>query len=160
MFDASLLNSLYRYCFCLTLDKSRAEDLLQTVLEKWLRLADSGNYQPSYVRKMIRNQYIDDCRHQQCVAFDSIEQHAPVLLDEHNLEQLTIAQDLIEKVIVQLSISEREVLYLWAVVGFTANEIATELAQPRGTILSRLHRIKSKVAQWSDEPDHIGRGVS
>ncbi|QLE83792.1 RNA polymerase sigma factor [Shewanella sp. Scap07] len=160
MFDASLLNSLYRYCFCLTLDKSRAEDLLQTVLEKWLRRADSGNYQPSYVRKMIRNQYIDDCRHQQCVAFDSIEQHAPVLLDEHNLEQLTIAQDLIEKVIVQLSISEREVLYLWAVVGFTANEIATELAQPRGTILSRLHRIKSKVAQWSDEPDHIGRGVS
>lgn len=160
MFDVNLLNSLYRYCFCLTLDKSRAEDLLQTVLEKWLRLADSGNYQPSYVRKMIRNQYIDDCRHQQCVAFDSIEQHAPVLLDEHNLEQLTIAQDLIEKVIVQLSISEREVLYLWAVVGFTANEIATELAQPRGTILSRLHRIKSKVAQWSDEPDHIGRGVS
>ncbi|WP_394204291.1 RNA polymerase sigma factor [Shewanella waksmanii] len=149
MFDIEQLNGFYRYCFCLTLDKSHAEDLLQTVLEKWLKLANRQQYHSAYMRKMIRNQYIDDCRRQQCVAFDSIEQHAPVLLDEQNLEQLTVQQDLIEKVIVQLSVSEREVLYLWAVVGFSATEIAAELAQPRGTVLSRLHRIKLKVAQWS-----------
>ncbi|QFU25497.1 sigma-70 family RNA polymerase sigma factor [Shewanella sp. YLB-09] len=144
------LQSLYRYSFCLTADRGRAEDLLQNGLEKWLKCGKELEYSHAYIRKIIRNQFIDDCRRQHKLAFESIDEHAAVLLDETSLETLQIQHNLIEQVFELLNVAEREVLYLWAVDGYTAAEIAKDLAQPRGTVLSRLHRIKQKVVEMSE----------
>ena len=144
-FDRDQLQKLYQYCFSLTRDPVAAEDLLQTSLEKWISRGKAAHTTISYVRKIIRNQFIDDYRRKNIVEFETIEEDAPALLDETSLEDLHIQRDLITYVFSQLATSEREILYLWAMFGYTAAEIAEDTGQPRGTVLSRLHRIKQKV---------------
>ena len=55
-----------------------------------------------------------------------------------------------------LNAGEREVLFLSAVMEYSATEIAKELSQPRGTVLSKLFRIKKKLSSFindtSDSP--------
>ncbi|BAJ04200.1 RNA polymerase sigma factor [Shewanella violacea] len=149
MLTREQLQSLYRYSLCLTADSVRAEDLLQTALEKWLRYGKVPEYSHAYMRKIIRNQFVDECRRLNRVAFEPIDEQGPVLLDETSLETLDIQHRRIEQVFELLNSAQREVLYLWAIDGYTAAEIATALNQPRGTVLSRLHRIKQKVAEVS-----------
>ena len=160
MLTRDQLQGLFRYCYCLTTDRRNAEDLLQTSLEKWLRLDKTCDYSHAYIRKIIRNQFVDDCRRNQILAFDSIEEGSPILLDDICVEELEIQHNLIEHVFDLLNTAEREVLYLWAVYGYTTAEISQELMQPRGTILSRLHRIKQKVANVTDNKQDQSSGVS
>ncbi|GIU25580.1 RNA polymerase sigma factor [Shewanella sp. MBTL60-007] len=144
--DRELLQALYRYCFCLTANSSQAEDLLQTAIESWLKTNCKPIQLRAYLRKVIRNQFIDDCRRLKCVDFEPLDDNAPALLDETCLEEIEIQHNLIGHLFELLNPAEREVLYLWAVEGYSAAEIAIEIQQPRGTILSRLHRIKLKTA--------------
>ncbi|MCG9731449.1 sigma-70 family RNA polymerase sigma factor [Shewanella sp. Isolate13] len=144
--DRELLQSLYRYCLCLTANNAQAEDLLQTAIESWLKASSRPIQLRAYLRKVIRNQFIDDCRRLKCVDFEPLDDNAPALLDETCLEEIEIQHNLIGHLFELLNPAEREVLYLWAVEGYSAAEIAIEIQQPRGTILSRLHRIKLKTA--------------
>ncbi|ABZ78736.1 RNA polymerase, sigma-24 subunit, ECF subfamily [Shewanella halifaxensis HAW-EB4] len=144
--DRELLQSLYRYCLCLTASNAQAEDLLQTAIESWLKASSRPVQLRAYLRKVIRNQFIDDCRRLKLVDFEPLDDNAPALLDEACLEEIEIQHNLIEHLFELLNSAEREVLYLWAIEGYSAAEIAQELQQPRGTILSRLHRIKLKAA--------------
>lgn len=144
--DSALLQSLYRYCYCLTANTVQAEDLLQTAIERWLKSTATPTNIRAYIRTIIRHQFIDDCRRLKRVDFAPLDENAPALLEESCLEELYIQQDLIEYLFAQLNAAEREVLYLWAVEGYSAAEISADLGQPRGTILSRLHRIKLKSA--------------
>lgn len=43
---------------------------------------------------------------------------------------------------------EREALFLTAVEGYTAQEIADLTHQPRGTVLSLVHRAKQKIRRF------------
>ncbi|GIU15002.1 RNA polymerase sigma factor RpoE [Shewanella sp. MBTL60-112-B2] len=156
--DRELLQSLYRYCICLTGNSALAEDLLQTAVESWLKSSSRPVQLKAYLRKVIRNQFIDDCRRLKLVDFEPLDDNAPVLLDETCLEEIEIQHNLIEYLFEQLNPAEREVLYLWAIEGYSAAEIAADLHQPRGTILSRLHRIKLKTADLAldDSAQTIG----
>ncbi|MCK8046372.1 RNA polymerase sigma factor [Shewanella sp. 1CM18E] len=145
--DKALLQSLYRYCYCLTANTSQAEDLLQSAIERWLTSSATPEYIGAYIRKIIRNQFIDNCRRNNLVDFEPLEENAPALLGESCLEEIEIQHNLVEYLFEQLNAAEREVLYLWAIEGYSAAEIAIDLEQPRGTILSRLHRVKLKAAQ-------------
>ncbi|MCL1140515.1 RNA polymerase sigma factor [Shewanella pneumatophori] len=145
--DKVLLQSLYRYCYCLTANTSQAEDLLQSAIERWLTSSATPEYIGAYIRKIIRNQFIDNCRRNNLVDFEPLEENAPALLGESCLEDIEIQHNLLEYLFEQLNAAEREVLYLWAIEGYSAAEIAIDLEQPRGTILSRLHRVKVKAAQ-------------
>lgn len=146
--DRELLQALYRYCFCLTANSSQAEDLLQTAIENWLKTNCKPIQLRAYLRKVIRNQFIDDCRRLKLVDFGPLDDNAPALLDETCLEEIEIQHNLIGHLFELLNPAERETLYLWAIEGYSAAEIAQELQQPRGTILSRLHRIKLKAADF------------
>ena len=156
--DRELLQSLYRYCICLTGNSAQAEDLLQTAVENWLKGGSRPVQLKAYLRKVIRNQFIDDCRRLKLVDFEPLDDNAAVLLDATCLEEIEIQHNLIEYLFEQLNPAEREVLYLWAIEGYSAAEIAADLQQPRGTILSRLHRIKLKTADLAldDSAQTIG----
>ncbi|MGS0682205.1 RNA polymerase sigma factor [Shewanella sp. 125m-7] len=149
--DRELLQSLYRYCYCLTANSTLAEDLLQTAMESWLKSTTKPEYLSAYLRTIIRNQFIDDCRRLKRIDFEPLEDNAPALLDESCLEELQVQHNLIEYLFKQLNAAEREVLYLWAIEGYSTAEIAKDLGQPRGTILSRLHRIKLKSADIAQD---------
>jgi len=144
MLDKTQLNGLYRYGLSLTNNSASAEDLLQSALERWLPKRQQSREPLPYIRRTMRNLHIDNCRRNAIIDFEPMSDNTPVLLDPQSLEQLIINQQLLQLVFDQLNSAEREVLYYWAVLEYTASEIAAELDEPRGTILSRLYRLKEK----------------
>ncbi len=45
----------------------------------------------------------------------------------------------------QLDAFDREILFYWAVEGYSLQEIANQIDVPRGTLLSRVHRLRKKI---------------
>ena len=163
MLDRGQLQQLYRYGLSLTQNTSDAHDLLQSALEKWIKQGKQECLSLAYIRAIMRNQFIDNCRRHNLVSFESLEDDTPVVLDELSLEQHFINEDMVHSILEHLNATEREVLYLWAVLGFTASEIANELETSRNTILSRLFRVKKKaqaVAEVLETPVPHSREVS
>lgn len=142
------LQQLYRYSFSLCAHKDDAYDLLQSALEKLLKRSRDGEYNLSYCRITIRNLYIDQCRHRSIVAFQPLEDELPADINEHSLEELVIQQKTLEEIWPLFDTTDREILFLWAVLGHTAQEIAEETDTARGTVLSRIHRIRQKVTKY------------
>ena len=151
--DRNLLNELFRYCFALTGNESDAYDLLQTSIEKYLRKAiTSVKNEAAYLKRIIRNQYIDEYRKQIRVdieQFDEVVTH--VDMDTRSLEQIVASQRQIESIWQQLSDDEREILYFWAVEGYSTSELASFLDVPRGTLLSKIHRLRIRLEESFDE---------
>ena len=55
------------------------------------------------------------------------------------------AEEEMDAALGRLRIEEREALYLAAVEGYTASEIAELTDRPRGSVLSLLHRAKARL---------------
>lgn len=138
------LQTLYRYCYSLVNNKSEADDLLQSGLEKWLKSSQKKDYSLAYIRKIIRNQFIDQCRRKKLIPFEQFDETTPLIMSSESMEQALIDDQEVELLMNKLNAGERETLFLWAVMEYSASEIASETGEPRGTILSRLYRIKSK----------------
>lgn len=166
-FDRDALNSAFRYCCALTGCESRAADLLQDGLERYLRRgksaheADKVRDQGVMLRRILRNRHIDLCRCDHTHLQEDLTR-----LDDQNvgessvgsigfqcLEDTILAQDELEKIWAQLTASERELLHLWAVEGYTAREVSELLGQPRGSVLSRIHRLRQRLQTWRDKQD-------
>jgi len=67
-----------------------------------------------------------------------------------SLEENLIQQEEVEHLLRDLKSNERELLYLWAVEGYTAQEISDLQGGGRGTWLSKIYRIKLKLRnKWA-----------
>lgn len=144
--DRDALNHLFQYALSLTANRDDAYDLLQTALEKLIKSKANSDCSKAYIRTIIRNQFIDQQRRNNILVFEQLEDDNISLLATDPLEKAIINRNQIENLMNNLNPAEREALFLWAVNGLTASEIARETGEPRGTILSRLYRIKQKVA--------------
>ncbi|TQV87317.1 sigma-70 family RNA polymerase sigma factor [Aliikangiella coralliicola] len=142
--NKEMLNQLYRYGISLTNNEANAFDLVQSAIEKYLIKKPGEPVSLKYIRKIMRNQFIDQCRRNNIIPFEPLDDHAPLLSTTHELESMVIDHVYIHQVMDELTTLEREVLFLWAVEEHTAQEIADELQAPRNTILSRLFRVKRK----------------
>ena len=156
MLDQSTLQRLFRYGFSLTHDEDAAYDLLQDALEISLRKAPvNAAAAMSYVQSIMRNRFIDqyrrDHRHP-TVSFDA-NNNQPVNIDPRVLEDLVIAEVDAESIMALLEPMERELLFFWAVEGYTAQEIAMRTDCPRGTILSRIHRLRQKIIRHQESTE-------
>ena len=140
--EIELMQSGYRYALSLTHQAHDAEDLLQ---EAWLNLCrryGSASSQAA-LYTAIRNLFIDRCRRNRVIAFDSIEAMvAPVAAPPESPPGT--ASD-VEALLGQLRPGEREAVYLHYIEGHTAEEVGTLTRQPRGTVLSLLHRALKKL---------------
>ena len=147
MFSKEELNTFYRYCISLTADENSAGDLLQCCLEKYVRRNTSGVEDvKAYFRRMIRNQFIDDQRKEGNKQLDELDEENTVIpLDTRSLDDIIVEREMVEIILRSLTPHEREILFLWAVEGFTVQDISNNLGIPKGTLLSRLHRLKIKV---------------
>ena len=161
MFDQDELNQLYQYAYSLSRHTEDSYDLLYSVIEKCLK----NKIQPlskAYVRTMIRNQYIDQWRRKQIIEFESVENFDTTLAIETNaLDSLVLQEKQIEKIWDHLDLQERDILFLWAVEGYTAQEISNELGKPRSTILSMIYRLRKKIVKLLADHDLLeGSGGS
>ncbi|MFC1749549.1 RNA polymerase sigma factor [Pseudomonadota bacterium] len=139
-----LLHSGYRYALSLTNDKSRAEDILQ---DAWLAvLKAKGPRKRPYLYSAVRSRFLNMYKREQLVSVVSLDD-APEIEDKIADDGLSSSIDyaLLESALDDLRSIEREALYLMVVEGYTAKEIAEFTQQPRGTVLSLVHRAKQKV---------------
>lgn len=148
MWNKEEFNQTYRYCLSLTGDQDAAYELLQVSFEKFLRKDGARTGKPkAYLFRIIRNQFIDDKRRNIRWQFEefSEEKSNIALLNFDRLDDLWVSQKEMEYILGMLSAPERELLYLWAVEGFTIKEISEHMEIPKGTLLSRLYRLKKKL---------------
>jgi len=158
MFDQQDLNSLFRYCHALCDARQDACDLLQSGVERCLRAPpEDPERRLPYARRVIRNLRYDELRRQRLVAFEPLDDESFITeLSFNSLESIIIDQDELEHAWRSMTVVEREILYLWAVEGFTAEEVAAQLERPKGSILSIIHRMRKRLQR----PPSINKGAS
>ncbi len=161
-FDEASLQQFYQYSYALTGDVHNAYDLLQGALEKYLRLRVTPDFPVAYMKRIIHNHFVDGYRRVQAVPMESFdEEKLPADFDERTLERVAIASELVEQMFQFLNPAEREVLYLWAIEGMTTAQIAEQLDAPRGTVLSRIYRMRQRLitefgTAYSDGMTEVG----
>lgn len=159
MLDKDLLNQLYRFAISLTNNEDQAYDLLQSCVEKYLRADLDGIESPvAYLKRMIRNEFIDEMRKKR-FQFDVDSEVIDRINDENALEELTledvfVQQSEVADLLGTMKAEERELLYLWAVEEYTLEEISQLKKVPRGTLLSKLHRLKKRI-QLQQNSDNV-----
>lgn len=151
--DEATLNRLYRYCCALTGNDASAYDLLQDGMERYLK-RDASLGAPdcpeAMLRRILRNRFIDTYRADRSDCEEPYDEQRPgaLSLGFQGLEDTLIARQDLEALWQQLGPLERELLHLWAVEGHTAQEVADLLDEPRGTVLSRIHRLRRRLVPW------------
>ncbi len=128
-------------------DEHGAYDLLQSSIEKFLKVdSDKIENKRAYMRKTIRNQYIDQMRKQSKVNEEQFDETITYVdMDIHSLENLVADRIEIETIWQKLSYSEREILYFWAVEGYTTSELSELMDVSRGTLLSKIYRLRKRL---------------
>jgi RNA polymerase sigma-70 factor (ECF subfamily) len=146
-FDEENLQKLFRYACTLCINQDDAYDLLQYAIEKYLhnQSASKRGSDVVFVRTIIRNRFIDDYRRLKRFPEESYDDEVAVAIDVATLEEVVLAQVELEIVWERLDPFEREILYYWAIEEMTAQEIADQIDVPRGTVLSRIYRLRKKI---------------
>lgn len=153
VFNSEELHGFYQYAMVLCQNSDDAYDVLQTALEKYLKEANrkSAIKNPdAYLRTIIRHQFIDHYRYEQKWQSELFEEQAPYDISTLDVESLTINQGVLEHIWKQLAVEDRDILYHWAVLGYTTDEACDLLGLARGTFLSRLHRLRKYCQKFAD----------
>ena len=154
MFTQDELNQLYRYALSLSAQEDVAYDLLQAALERYLKKSPVAEKSLAYLKIIIRNLYIDLQRRSKTLPMVSIESDEVVHIEPVDislLDDLLINEQAVEQLTAMLSSEENELLYLWAVEEYTVDEISVMFHKPRGTVLSKLHRLKQRIRKQVEE---------
>ncbi|MBW3563632.1 MAG: RNA polymerase sigma factor [Acidobacteria bacterium] len=137
-----LLHAAFRYAMALTHAVEEAEDLVHDACVAVVR--SGGSWDKAYLLTTIRNRFIDRYRRNRRILFVPIEEDADLPAVSLK-EQDYLLSGALDQALGELRAEERETLFLAVVEGYTAQEIADLTRRPRGTVLSLLHRTKSKL---------------
>jgi len=150
---------LYRVARRMARDAHAAEDLVQETYLRAFRSAESFQLDVAYgIRPwLIRIMYnLNVTRGQR-------EMRQPKAMADEHLDAASIAtpppsaqwlegmDDKLKRAFDGLGEEYRTVLHLWAIEEFSYKEIADSLGVPIGTVMSRLHRARSKLSEQLKE---------
>ncbi|MBT4097357.1 MAG: RNA polymerase sigma factor [Gemmatimonadetes bacterium] len=137
-----LIQAGYGYALSLTHATGDAEDLVH---EAWLRLARRGQHAPdrALLFTTIRHLYIDLWRRQDRHPTVEIEDESHTAITQSEDQQLDHVD--LTRALKGLRVEEREAIYLQAIQGYSAAEVADLMAMPRGSVLSLIHRGKARL---------------
>lgn len=156
-FSAEEFQEFYQYALVLCQNSDDAYDLLQTGFEKYLNELNTGKVftnHAAYLRMIIRNQFIDHYRYQQKWQVELFEEQSSHDISSLDIESLTIARGVLDYIWKQISPEDRDILYHWAVLGYSTDEACELLGLARGTFLSRLHRLRKYCQQFAETPSN------
>jgi RNA polymerase sigma-70 factor (ECF subfamily) len=149
------IDALYGYAMTLTRQTSEAEDLVQ---ETYVRATAAAN-QPDidsnlkpWLFVIMRNTWLNQLRHQNSgPRFVDLDANEPSISEApenpHVVYLRKLEQTQVREAIESLPAAYREIIVLRDIEGFTYQEIATVLACPAGTVMSRLGRARGKLRQ-------------
>lgn len=141
----ALIQAGYRYAYALQNDAGEAQGLVH---DAWLRASQSSGRTPdkALLFRCVRNIYIDQYRRSRNVQFSSVDDLGRDAGDQTGAFDVTEVPDAqLQSALTTLRDSEREVLFLSIVEGYTAVEIAKLTGSTRGTVLSLIHRARAKL---------------
>ncbi|MBU2511033.1 sigma-70 family RNA polymerase sigma factor [bacterium] len=147
IFSEDEYNQAYRYSISLCGDQDEAFDLLQTSFEKLLKKGVKELDNPKqYLYRIIRNQFIDNYRKNKNWKFNEFNEESNIIhLNSDRFDDVLATEDEVAQLMKSISPSERELLYLSAVEGYSITEMSELSGTPRGTLLSKLHRLKMRI---------------
>lgn len=163
------LNTLFRYASALCDQRDDALDIFQSSIEKYLLQIKKHsvpiNSPEAYVRTLIRNNFYDAKRIQQRWQFEDYADHEAIDISPQTLDQVQINQQELKNVWSKLQAQDRDILYHLVILGFSTDETCAQLDIPRGTLLSRVHRLRKKLSsqknlspQKDATPENIREG--
>ena len=140
----------YRYALALTNDEWVANDLLG---EACLAIVKAGaRWSEAYLLATVRSKFVDHCRARgrtrgQPVSLNGLEGTVSPIAVANQLRHETRAGHRLDRALSVLRPEEREALYLHAVAGMTAKQIARMTGQPRSTVLSQIQRGRARILE-------------
>lgn len=149
-----LIQQGYRFALSLTNDTTRAEDLVQDSWAAVLRVR--GPWSRRYLFATIRNRFIDDYRRKKIPTIGYLDDCAvkeQVRWDGDDTGESSEfnSDETMKEALSSIRAEERAALFLAVVEGYTAQYIADLFDWPRGTVLSHLHRARSKIKKHFSE---------
>lgn len=168
MFNKDELNQLYRYAISLSSHDDMAYDLVHTAIERYIKKASKPIENPlAYLKTIIRNVFFDIERRKKIIPIISTNNEEILYIEpvnEDSMEDILFNQQQVQQLLSYLNSEENELLYLWAVEEHTVSEIAVIYNKPRGTILSKLHRLKKRIRtsfqENNDDTDNFVKTTS
>lgn len=162
--DAEILQAGYRYALALTHDRHEAEDLVH---DAWLKLHERSRLfrGRGYFLRTVRNLFIDRYRRNRRILLEPLSEghEANDLNEGHEMNAVhgspaqsggdvsgefspySVSDPVLSDALAQIRPQEREALYLNAVEGMSAAQIARHTGRSRSTVLSLIHRGKIKL---------------
>lgn len=158
MLSAKQLNSLFQYAHALCQQTDDAYDLLQSAMESYLLECKKKTIQhpEAFVRTVIRNRFFDQYRYTKRWESEPYEETASYDISPVDCEHDYIHSQQLEKIWAQISPLDRDILYHWAVLGYSTDECCEQLNIPRGSFLSRIHRLRK---HWQNQGDNAKENV-
>ena len=139
-----LFDRLYNFACWLTQDRTEAEDLVQETYAKALRGFPSfepGTNFRAWMYRILRNSFLTS-RSGLKASVELEEEELPAAETPESILLQRGDWELVQRALEQLPVAHREVLLLCDVEEMSYSEIATTLAIPMGTVMSRLSRAR------------------
>lgn len=152
-----LLQRGFRYALALAHAHGQAEDLVQDAVLALLRRR--GPWNVGYLLKAIRSRFIDLHRREQLVVMRALDDvPEPAVHAGFDEPAADVDSERLGRALASLRPAEREAIYLHCVEGYTAQEIADLTGQPRNTVLSLLHRGRTRAQAYYAPPQEGAHG--
>ncbi len=145
-----LFARLYNFAHWLTQDREEAEDLVQETYAKALKgfaSFEPGTNFKAWMFRILRNSFLNSRTGLRAatVSVDFNDEDSDIPTEVQTPETILIdrsSQQVIQQAIAELAVPYREVLLLCEAEEMSYQEIATALAIPLGTVMSRLSRAR------------------
>jgi RNA polymerase sigma-70 factor (ECF subfamily) len=152
----STIPDLRAFAFSLCGSRDQGDDLVQeTLLRAWAHLADfqEGTNMAAWLFTILRNHYVNECRRRRRWVEDVDGQFAGKVTTVPEQEGWAISTDL-RHALTQLPVHQRDAVVLVGAAGMSLEEAASICACEIGTIKSRVHRGRARLAELmaSDPP--------
>jgi RNA polymerase sigma-70 factor (ECF subfamily) len=152
----ALIPKMKMHAMALTRSKQTADDLVQSthvrVLETLHQWSGRGRFE-SWVVKVMNSVWSNELRHRR--RRPEVELPEPDLVAAAGFEDQLQAKLVLDVLRAQSAVPDEDFdLMIKAIVyGFTITELTVELGSPRGTLLSRVARIKQALKKAARERD-------
>ena len=152
----STIPDLRAFAFSLCGSRDQGDDLVQeTLLRAWAHLTDfqEGTNMAAWLFTILRNHYVNECRRRRRWVEDVDGQFAGRVTTAPEQDGWAISTDL-RQALTQLPVHQRDAVILVGGAGMSLEEAASICACEIGTIKSRVHRGRARLAELmaSDPP--------
>ncbi len=159
-----LFGRLYNFAHWLTQNREEAEDLVQETYAKALKgfsSFEAGTNFKAWMFRILRNTFLNSRTGLRAATVQlDLPDDDPALPTERQTPETILidraSQEIVQEAIAGLAVPYREVLLLCEVEEMSYQEIASALAIPVGTVMSRLSRARRALREAVQEKSHRG----